>query len=157
MSEFGGHGANIEEVHTEQKRALMVPNYRVSNDNLESGFYVYAQANGAIAEGAHCRLSYLGQADTITDAESGSDGNITGIAQKTLADDEWGWFWRGLGTTQALVQTGISAGAVLTCTSSAGELGAGGDAVKTLFAGAGNSSGSTALTRVVAYGFLGTN
>lgn len=128
---------------------------------LDSGFYRYAQADGAIDAGAACRILQESatdcQAKEIDTTLSGSIPTAVGIAQAALADNEYGWFWRGLGYTEALVATGIAANAALTTTATAGELGAAGDTVATLRAVDANSSGSTALGTVAAYGLLGTN
>lgn len=130
------------------------------------GQYRYAQASGAIDAGAAVILALtVGSANTVTDVQatevdttgSGSTPKVIGIAQATLADNEYGWFWVGCGHTEALVATGISAGDALTTTATAGELGSGGDAVAGLAALDANSSGSTALRTVVASGLLRTN
>lgn len=130
------------------------------------GHYRYAQASGAIDAGAAVTLTYtVGSANTVTDCQaaevdttaSGSTPKVIGIAQAALADNEYGWFWVGCGHTEALVATGVSAGDALTTTATAGELGAGGDAVTGLAALDANSSGSTALRTVVASGFIKTN
>jgi len=119
---------------------------------------MFARANGAIDQAAICRISLAdGDADEVTTAESASTPNVLGVAMATLADNEFGWFWRGKGFCEALVATAISAGDALTTTANAGELGAGGDTVVTLGAIDANASGSTALSTVKAYGLLGTN
>lgn len=128
---------------------------------IDSGVYVYAQADGAVDAGAACRIVQESakdcQAKEIDTTLSGSIPTAVGIAQVALADNYYGWFWRGRGYTEALVATGVSANAALTTTATAGELGAGGDAVATLRCVDANSSGSTALGTVAAYGLLGTN
>lgn len=124
----------------------------------ELGHYVFAQANGAIALGALVKISSAGQADTVTTSESGSTPKILGIAQALLADNEWGWFWRGNGSTEALVVTGNAADTALTTHTGAGELSTGGDAiVGGLVTVDGNATGSNAVITVAAYGLIGTN
>jgi hypothetical protein len=123
----------------------------------DSGRYEYFQASGAVAEGAACILTYAdGQAAEMDTTGSGSTPKVVGVAVEALADNEYGWFWRGAGYDTALVVTGVSAGDALTTTATAGVLGSGGDTVIGAISAA-NSSGSTALTAVRATSLLGTN
>lgn len=148
-------GVKVSQVDTTQKFGL--GDFTV----LDSGFYRYAQADGAIDAGAACRIVQESETDCqakeIDTTLSGSIPTAVGIAQAALADNYYGWFWRGCGYTEALVATGVAANAALTTTATAGELGAGGDAIATMRCVDANSSGSTALGTVAAYGFLGTN
>jgi hypothetical protein len=124
----------------------------------DAGHYWFAQANGAVALGALVKISAVGQADTVTTSESGSTAKILGIAQAALADNEWGWFWRGNGYTEALVVTGNAADTALTTHTGAGEMSTGGDAiVGGLVTVDGNATGSNAVITVAAYGLIGTN
>lgn len=158
MSLAGPHGFRRTAVDTTAKFRLMECVLTAPDSNGENyGFFQYAQADGAVDVGAICRISHAGQADEITTTESGSVGNILGVAQSTLADNEYGWFWRGMGKTEAIISNGTTAGQVLTTTATAGEAGTGGDAIATAFAVDANSSGSAALGTIAAYGLIGTN
>lgn len=127
----------------------------------DSGEYIYAQANGAVDAGAVCQILHEGdndcQADELDSTLSGSIPTSAGVAQVAAADNYFSWYWLGCGYTEALVATGVSADAALTTTGTAGELGAGGDAVHSLRAVDGNATGSTAAITVAAYGRIGTN
>lgn len=125
----------------------------------DSGVYLYAQADGAIAEGALVKISDVGQADSVTTAESAATPKKLGVcvAAGGLADNQYGWFWRGNGVEEALLANGVAADTALTTTATAGVLGTGGDAVVSLVSVDANSSGAAALGTVQAYGLLGSN
>ena len=150
----GPAGAYLAGIYT----STTIPHGLGEKAIADNGHYVFAQADGAIAAGAYCRwLPETGQMDSETTAESGSTPVAGAVAVVALADDEYGWFWRGCGYEEALVATGVSALAALTTTATAGELGAGGDSVVGAQLVDANSSGATALRTIQAYGFLGTN
>jgi hypothetical protein len=147
-------GAKTSKVYAET-----TPGFHALERHLDrTGEYWFVQANGAIAAGAVCKITDAGQADTVTTSESGSTAKILGIAQAALADNEWGWLWRGNGYTEALVVTGNAADTALTTHTGAGELSTGGDTiVGGLVTVDGNATGSNAVITVAAYGLIGTN
>lgn len=155
MALSGPHGTilNLNKAYTERKFSL--------GETVEvkaKGVYVFARANGAVLQGDLCKIDpETWDADSVTTTESGSTGKMCGIAQAALADNEFGWFWRGCGTTEALVADGVSADTNGTTTANAGVIGSGGDAIATLTVIDANSSGAAALRTVKAYGFIGTN
>lgn len=110
------------------------------------GIYQYAKAEGAITAGWAAIIDENGDATAATTTLSGSLPCAIGIACATLADEEYGWFWRGCGTFEAVVANGVTAGA-LTTTASAGILGTGGDSV----AGARNVDTGVTDTRVTIF------
>lgn len=157
------HGVNVSLVRTEAQGAEFALGARYID--RFGRWFEYAQANGDIDEGATCILTDTITSNEISDVQaaegnntaSGSTRKKIGIAEATIADNGYGWFFRGFGHTEALVANGISAGAALTTTDTAGVAGAGGDAIAGLYAVDANSSGSTALGTVRADGLLTTN
>lgn len=125
----------------------------------DSGYYVYAHANGAIAEGAACILLYTGEAADMDTTDSGSTMKVVGINVTTggLSDNQWGWFWRGCGFEYVKVADAIAADTNLTTTATAGVVGSGGDAITSLNLVTANASGAAALRQAQAGGFLVTN
>jgi len=144
-------GPKVTRVSDDQEFGLL------DNHLAKDGYYVYGQADGAVAAGGLVRILESGQVDEITTAESAATAKTLGIAQAALADNQYGWFWRGVGQTEALLANGVTADVSLTTTATAGVLGTGGDAVTTLRAIDANASGSAALGTVYAYGFIGSN
>jgi len=136
-----------------------VPEYAPGDTvRCDSGLYVYGSANGAITVGQACKfVEGVYDFDTVTTAESGSTNTQLGIciAADGLADNYWGWFWRGMGTEEALLATTISADAQLTTTTTPGTLGSGGDNVDGAFAV--DASGSGGVVTIRAAGLLQTN
>lgn len=115
----------------------------------DSGLYVYGSANGAVDEGAVCKfVEGVWDFDEVTTAESGSTETQLGICVTDggLADNQWGWFWRGLGTEYAYV-TDVNADVQLTTHTNAGELSTGGDNVFGLFSAENNASAGLTLVR----------
>jgi hypothetical protein len=110
------------------------------------GVYQYAKAEGAITAGWAAIIDENGDATAATTTLSGSLPCAIGIACATLADEEYGWFWRGCGVFEAIVTNGAAAGA-LTTTASDGILGTGGDAVS----GARNVDAGVTATRVTIF------
>jgi hypothetical protein len=160
MSLKGPHGINLSKAYTSQEFTLMEsvelkPTGTVAGENC--GVYVFAQAGEAIAKGDLCHITYAGQATMLDSTASGSTRKRCGIAQVALANDEYGWFWRGEGTTEARLADSIAAGAALTTTATDGVLGAGGDAVASLLAVDANASGGVALRTVEADILISTN
>ena len=125
----------------------------------ENGEYLYVNAAEAIDAGALVRVTPDLNFDAyeLDTTDSGSTHNTCGVAQAAIASGGYGWVWRGRGSTEALVATGISAGDALTTTATDGELGSGGDGVKGLYAVDANSSGSTALRTVYSSELIATN
>lgn len=158
MSIKGPNGVILNKAYTTKDYAINeVVELKPDQNGENYGEYVFAEAGGAIDRGALCQLTYAGVATEQDTTTSGSTRKRDAIAQATLASGEYGFFWRGRGSTEALVATGISADAALTTTATAGELGAGGDAVFSLLAVDANSSGSTALRTVFADSYISTN
>lgn len=125
------------------------------------GMATFLKANGAVAKGAACRVkraSDANDADEITTAISASLDTDVVVALAALADNEYGFFMEGpFQDVDVLVATGISADAALTTTTTAGTVGAGGDAISGLIANAANASGGDALTSCSATQKLSTN
>lgn len=158
MSLKGPHGIKLNAAYTSQEFRLMTVAELNPDENGDNfGEYVFCQANGAIDRGALCQITHDGQASEQDTTSSGSTRKRDGVAQAALADNEWGWFWRGRGKTEALVANGISAGAALTTTATAGVLGSGGDAVASCLAVDANATGSTALVTIEADNYISTN
>lgn len=92
---------------------VYVPDYRLGETVLcDSGLYIYMQANGAVAEGYLCKfVEGTWDADTVTHTE----GDTTNLALAIcvtdggLADNQYGWFWRGMGTEYAYVDSTVAA------------------------------------------------
>lgn len=137
---------------------VYVPDYKLGHQIMcDSGLYVYGQANGAVAEGYLCKyVEGVWDFDTITSTESGSTQTPLGIsvASGALADNQFGWFWRGLGQEFGFVTGAIATDTQLTTTASAGILGAGGDPVHNLFT---NALSATALCSVRSAALLEVN
>ncbi len=92
----------------------------------DSGVYIYGQANGAVAEGYACKyVEGVYDFDTVTTTESGSTNTPLGINVTAggLADNYWGWFWRGQGSEYAYVKDSASDNAQLLTTTTAGQVG----------------------------------
>lgn len=125
----------------------------------DSGVYVYGSANGAIDEGALCKYTEGSfDFDEVTTAESGTTNTQCGICVTSggLADNYYGWFWRGRGYEEALFGGSINANTQLTTTATAGVVGTGGDNVDGLFTVDQSASGGGLYT-VRAAGLLQTN
>jgi len=151
MSSGGPFGVKLTTVDTVQKFGLL-DTYWAKN-----GLYVYAQANGAITAGMACKIDETGQADTVTTAESGSTPKVIGIAKATLADNEYGWFWRGCGVEEAYVLASTGDDTALTTHTATGVLSTGGDAIVGGLVTTAARGGTDGLVAVQAYGLLGTN
>lgn len=92
----------------------------------DSGLYIYLQANGTVAEGYAVKYAEgTWDADTITTAESGTTQTAIAINVTSggLADNYWGWFWRGLGKEYAYVKDSASADTQMMTTTTAGQVG----------------------------------
>lgn len=92
----------------------------------DSGLYQYMQANGAVAEGYAVKfVEGTWDGDTVTTAESASTNTPLGICVTTggLADNYWGWFWRGQGKEYVYVKDSASDNAQLLTTTTAGQVG----------------------------------
>lgn len=121
------------------------------------GMYEFAQAAGVVGIAQAVIITSLGQAAEVTSTTSGATSKAIGVclAAAGLADDEYGWFWRGCGACEIDVATTIAADAALTTTATAGVLGAGGDVVQSLLTT--ESSGSGSITDCYAADILTTN
>lgn len=92
----------------------------------DSGLYIYMQANGAVAEGYAVKYAEgTFDGDTVTTAESGTTQTAIAINVTSggLADNYWGWFWRGLGKEYAYVKDSAAADAQMHTTTTAGQIG----------------------------------
>lgn len=131
--------------------ASTTPEYGVGEHvNADSGVYVYMQANGAIVEGYLCKfVEGTYDADTCTTAESGSVHTplAANVTAGGLADNFWGWFWRGgKGQDYVYVQD-IATDTQVTTTATAGQGGSGGDNIFGLFTNENNSAAALTLCR----------
>lgn len=130
--------------------ASSVPHYKAGEVALcDSGHYVYGQANGAITEGYVCKaVAGTWDFDTVTTTESGSTNTVIGVcvASGGLADNQWGWFWRGLGQ-EYVYATDVNADVQLTTSANAGEATTGGDNIDGLFTVENNASVGLTLCR----------
>lgn len=111
------------------------------------GFFEYARAEGAVTAGSLAYIDGVNDARALDTTGSGSTPRNVGAAVATLADEECGWFWRGGGRFEVFVANGTTTGAVLTTTATAGEAGAGGDAI----IGLTNLDEGVTTTRVTCY------
>lgn len=103
------------------------PEYKLGETVVcDSGIYIYGQANGAVVEGYAAKFAEgTWDFDTVTTAESGSTQTPLGIcvASGGLADNQYGWFWRGMGYEYVYVKDSASADAQLLTTTTAGQVG----------------------------------
>lgn len=123
----------------------------------DSGLYIYGSANGAVSEGYLCKfVEGTYDFDTVTTAESASANTPIGVcvASGGLADNQWGWFWRGHGKEYVYV-TDVNADVQVTTHTNAGEGSTGGDNVDGLFTNENNASAGLTICR--ASGALQTN
>lgn len=109
-----------------------------------NGIYRFGQAAGAIDLGAVCSIDETGQVAELDTTGSGSTPKTVGVALAALADNEWGWFWRGCGQCDVLLATSINDDTAITTTATAGVGGTGGDAITGLVST--ESSGTGGLT-----------
>lgn len=91
MSVLGAHGINYLRADTDQKFAL--GDFAMTKD----GMFQYVQANGAIAVYDAVKVDDDGQAAALTTTISGAEPTAVGLAQVALADNEYGWVFRGMG------------------------------------------------------------
>ena len=125
------------------------------NDGLYQ--YVKADASG-VALGEFCFLSQAHIADEVDTTNSGATAKAIGCAnQVALGVSEYGWVFRGCGTFEGKIATGVSADTNLTTTATAGVLGTGGDTVIGLRAIDANATGSDAIVTLQAVTIMATN
>lgn len=138
--------------------ALSQPEYALGTQIwADSGLYIYGQANGAIAEGYICKyVEGTFDFDTVDTTESGTTPTNLGVCVTSggLADNYFGWFWRGCGKESVYVQD-VAANVQVTTTGTAGQGGAGGDYIYNLFTNENNAAAG--LTSCRASGLLSTN
>jgi hypothetical protein len=123
------------------------------------GVYQYVQADASgVALGEFCFLSEAHVADEVDTTNSGATAKAIGCAnQVALAASKFGWVFRGCGTFEGKIATGVAADANLTTTATAGVLGAGGDTVIGLRAIDANASGVDAIVTLQAVTLMATN
>lgn len=125
----------------------------------EGNVYIYGQANGAVAEGYGCKyVEGVFDFDPVTTAESGTTPTPIGInvTDGGLADNYWGWFWKGGSGQEYAYVTDIAADVqVTTGAGTAGQLTSGGDTIQNLFTNENNSTAGLTICR--ASGFFSTN
>lgn len=106
---------------------VYAPEYKLGETVVcDSGLYIYMQANGAVPEGYAAKFAEgTWDADTVTTAESGSTNTPIGIcvADGGLSDNQYGWFWRGMGYEYVYVKDSAVADAQLLTTTTAGQVG----------------------------------
>lgn len=106
---------------------VYVPEYKLGETVVcDSGLYIYMQANGAVPEGYAAKYAEgTWDADTVTSAESGTTNTPVGIcvADGGLVDNQYGWFWRGMGYEYAYIKDSAVADAQLMTTTTAGQVG----------------------------------
>lgn len=84
--------------------------------------YVYVQADGAIAATDVVILTEAYQADSIdTTNSAGAIGDLCGVAEGALADDEYGWI-QVKGACTVNVASSAAANTVLNSTATAGRI-----------------------------------
>lgn len=130
--------------------------------NKGPAYYCKAAGTGGLAVGSYVALTQSATTGLMTATEedtttSGSDPRKGGIAIVAVAENAYGWILTGpFDLVPVQVANGVSAGAALTTTATAGELGAGGDTVtgglRTL-----EASGASGLTACSCDYGLGTN
>lgn len=122
---------------------VYIPEYALGERVIaDSGVYQYLQANGTVAEGYICKfVEGTFDADTVTTTESGAVNTPLGVCVTSggLADNQYGWFWRGDGQDYVYLTTSISADTQLTTGGTAGQATTGGDPIHDLF----NTTAST--------------
>lgn len=160
MSRSGSFGINPNKAYAETPAIVEHTVLKVGSNT--DGEWIFAQASGALTQYALCKIDETGQATELDTTGSGSEPTMVGVPQVALADNEYGWFFRGNGGgdgkgIKMLVQTGVSAGAILTTTATAGEAGAGGDAIANVTNVDGNATGSVLAVEIFCPGLMATN
>lgn len=117
---------------------VYIPEYALGERVVaDSGIYQYLQANGAVAEGYAAKfVEGTFDADAVTTAESASANTPLGVCVTSggLADNQYGWFWRGDGQDYVYLTTTISIDTQLTTgAGTAGQVTTGGDPIHDLF------------------------
>lgn len=116
----------------------------------DSGTYVYGSANGAIAEGYVCKfVQGVWDFDTVTTSESGATNTQIGVcvASGGLADNYWGWFWRGAGNGEYVYTLVTTIDVQLTTATTAGLAVTSGDTIDGLYPNGSVSSEGLRLCR----------
>lgn len=93
--------------------------------DCDSGRYIYMQANGAVAEGYICKFAEgTWDADTVTHTEGDTVQYALGVCVTSggLADNQWGWFWRGLGYEYVYVKSSALADINMLLCTTAGQV-----------------------------------
>lgn len=98
------------------------------------GAYEYAQLDEAagVVAGGYVIIGPSSQAIAMNTTDSGSLGQKIGVAVAAIADNQYGWFWRGHGEFEAIVVNAVSANSQLTTTATDGQAGTGGDTIQGL-------------------------
>lgn len=100
----------------------------------EGGTFQFAQLDEAagLAVGYFAILQSTGQAQAMNTTDSAASPKQIGVACATLTDNQYGWFWRGPGSWEAIVVNAVSADSSLTTTATDGVAGTGGDVIQGL-------------------------
>ncbi len=110
------------------------------------GIYQYVKCEGGATAGDFMLIDENGDATELTTTNSGSLPQAVGVAVASLTDEYHGFVWRGVGTYEAFVANGVTAGQ-LTTTATAGVAGTGGDTI----IGARNVDTGVTSTRVTIF------
>ena len=126
----------------------------------DDGEYTYVKhALAAATVGLSYKIDYDFQTVALDSTESGTEPTNVGTFQIAVAAGtttaQYAFAFTGFGNFEASCATGLSAGAALTTTASAGVLGAGGDAVGAALVD--STSGGAAVVTCYAPGKLATN
>jgi hypothetical protein len=139
---------------------VYIPEYGLGDRVVaDSGVYQYLQANGAVAEGYICKfVEGTFDADIVTTGESAAVNTPLGVCVTSggLADNQYGWFWRGDGQDYVYLTASITIDTQITTHTTAGNGSTGGDPIHDLFNTVA-SPGSAALTLCRSATLLNTN
>lgn len=95
MARSGSFGIDPTKAYSETPA---IPEWNLLDKGSNAqGEWIFAQADGAIDQYAFCLILGTGQASELTTTNAGSSTVMVGVPQVALADNEYGWFWRGCG------------------------------------------------------------
>ena len=116
-------GINFDAVFTAGTRATRFPPFSLGQQmqDADGNVYVYVQANGAITGAGYvCAFDEAGQAVMATNTTA-VYGDRVGVAKAAFADNDYGWL-QVYGPTPIRVAASCAANAVITSTTTAGQL-----------------------------------